>query len=544
MNSPMLVRAVWALATIFLAGCYQREEVCVGGVCEDPADQEGDADVCAVPEIAGVVENDEPVAGTLRGEANPVFVGDTGAAIGDDLVFVGDMDGDGSAELAMSDREYERVEPEDEHQRGVVYLVYGRDDFCAEQSLGGEVMLEGDDLSADHSLEVAAAGDLDADGYADLLVGDQNGIVCIFEDLSGEYGEEAAHGRVYVIYGGPRREGVQELHEAGSMIRDETPCSSAGEAVAGLGDLDADGYDDFALTANTAWSDGDDPGLGRVHVFYGGPDRLAPEGSLGSGEAVLRSDGAMRFGASISALGDVDGDGFADFGVTDEARVWLIHGAAARLAGEVAIADVAISIDEAGQWPIAAGVGDLDEDGLDDFAVAIEANRRIEGDDRDAVDASVHLFYGAPARLSQGLVIQDSDAVIEGSSSAWSRSSVAGVGDFDGDGLPDFLVGDPSLQAGAGGAYLIRGDRTRLADSQPIEALSTPWLGMTRVLVTDAEDDGREYERRQEFQDRAGWAISGGGDLDGDGHADLAVGASTDTVNGDLGGRVYLLRGR
>jgi len=528
-----------------LTGCYRADPVCIGataGTCSENGEGDRRGGDCALPPVEGAVEGDDPRAETLRGESSPIFYGAPTAQIGNDVAFVGDMDGDGFGDLAIPDREYRRAD--DDHQRGVVYLVYGREAFCELEAFEDEVLLEGDDTFGDFELAVEPAGDVDADGYADLLVGDRNGIACYHMDEDPGMDQESAYGRIYVVYGGPRRAGAEELAAAGSMIRHSIPCSSAGQTVAGLGDLDGDGYGDLAFSANTGWSDGDDVGIGRVYITYGGPARLGAESTEDVADAVLRSDGSMDFGLSIAAPGDVDGDGRGDFLIVEKSRAWFVRGTEERLHGDIAIADVALPIDGLQDYAQAAGLGDLDADGFGDFALAVLGPIHIDQNDSDIREATLHVFYGGEARLDGPATVDLADAVLRRPRSAWSNFTVGGVNDFDGDGDAEIIVGDASLADGGGGAYLVRGDVNRLLGDYSIEELATRWHGGTRVLVTDEDEEGHEWVRREEFQDRAGGSIVGGGDIDGDGLADLFVGASTDHVHGELGGRVFVIRGR
>ena len=100
---------------------------------------------------------------------------------------------------------------------------------------------------------VAGAGDVNGDGYGDVIVG-------AYHNDAG--GTDA--GRAYVHFGGPGADAVADLTLTGAAAYDQF-----GYSVAGAGDINGDGYDDVIVGA--LFNDGGAANAGRAYVYYGGP---------------------------------------------------------------------------------------------------------------------------------------------------------------------------------------------------------------------------------------------------------------------------------
>jgi hypothetical protein len=226
-------------------------------------------------------------------------------------------------------------------------------------------------------------------------------------------------------------------------------------------------------------------------------------------------------------VGDVDGDGLGDVlvgaylssaGGAQSGIAYLVLGgrsgtiplasADARLLGEDAADGAGMSV---------AGAGDVDGDGLADLLVGA-----FGVDDAGGQSGAAYLVRGAP---SGDLDLSLADARLTGESGGdYAGYSVAGAGDVDADGFADVLVGAPSRDDGTtdnGVAYLVRG----------------PFSGTVPLATADARLVGTAY------MDVAGIAVSSAGDTDGDGYADVLVGANRADGGASDAGIVYLLTG-
>lgn len=256
------------------------------------------------------------------------------------------------------------------------------------------------------------------------------------------------------------------------------------------GDFNGDGLGDVAIGDDQA--DNADPEVvrvGSVTLYYGREPR--------NGD----SDGALlprtlstntRFGTALAA-GDFDGDGFADLAVSSEEGTTVHRGTMDGLqAGGIEILGLR------GRGAALASLGDVNADGFDDFVVAGEG-------------AQVAVLLGGTDLGSREPVLLEPGA---------GPHVPHALGDIDGDGLVDLLVGQPESVRGQLVLYR-SGSRSSLLDSPP--------------LTLEHPDATSLFSMGSEF----GFAAAGG-DFDGDGFADVAVGAPGWM---DGAGRVYLTHG-
>ncbi len=444
-------------------------------------------------------------ATAFGGETLLASDGETGDTFGGSVAGVGDIDGDGHDDFAAgADGEAT--------SSGSVYVYFGSPtglDASTEQKLSGSTVREGDGFGS----TMSAAGDVNGDGHADLLVG--------------AYGSDGPAGKdrgaVYVYLGGAS--GLDVATEQRLAASDAENYDLFGFAVAGAGDLDGDGFDDVAIGAFGEDSLGNDSGA--VYVFYGSASGIDPT----TEQRLTASDGGdyAAFGDAVSGRVDLDGDGFDDLVVgapgDDEAgsyggAVYVFYGSATGV--DAATEQKLIASDVGGYDSFAdavAGAGDLDDDGFDDLAVGTRY-------DTDPVNGggsgSVTVFYGSAAGVApdseQRLVASD------GATGDYFGHALSAAGDVDGDGFGDLIVGasrDDEGAADSGSAYLYFGTATGL----------------------DAATEVRLAAVNPGEEDTFGEFVTGAGDLDGDGFDDLAVGADEDDDNGPSSGSVTLFYG-
>lgn len=288
------------------------------------------------------------------------------------------------------------------------------------------------DVDTSFGVQIANAGDFDRDGAQDILVGAYN------QDVDGEQ----RVGRVYV-FGGPNGALITAL---------ESPFLESGQLGISMdtaGDLDGDGFDDVIVGAS-----GGRPGglsdAGRAYVFSG-----ATHDTLFTLTAPVPSPSA-KFGESVASIGDVTGDGRRDLivgalqetvGLLRQGRAYVFDGANGALVHTV---DSPTPGSNAYFGKDVAGIDDYDGDGVDDFVVGayLEDAGGVNGSGR------VHVFSGAtgaPLDMFQSPNLENFGRF---------GIAVAGVGDTNGDGRADFVVGAGLEAAGglndSGRAYLVR----------------------------------------------------------------------------------------
>ena len=370
-----------------------------------------------------------------------------------------DLDGDGRSELAVASFS------EGSAANARVFVYRG-----ATVGYGANAVtkLEPTTTADYYETAVASAGDVNGDGYADLIVGARTAA--------------SGAGRAQIYLGGPNGLGASPppVSMQPSILLNPPGASEAGGefgySVSGIGDVDGDGYGDVAVGAARLANGGTQ--RGRVHVFYGGP--LGPS-TMGR-HATL--DGAVdnaNFGNAISA-GDLNGDGFSDlvvaaFTPASAGRVYAFLGSAGGIATAQTPSVTLVSGSTAKQFGCALTAEvDANHDGLADVAVGA----RFEGAGNQG---AVVFFRGDVAKTvshaTAGSTADESDAQRVNGAAAGAKLgwSVASAGDVDQDGFDDLVVGSPGEGVEAptptGRARVYFGSATGLTTRTPV-LLSLP----------------------------------------------------------------------
>jgi len=372
--------------------------------------------------------------------------------------------------------------------------------------VGADWTAEPDQASASFGSALATAGDVNGDGYADVIVG-----APWFD------GGQSDEGRVFVFHGS-----ASGLATSPSWMAEADQASARfGIAVASAGDVNGDGYDDVIVGADQYSND--QMYEGRVFVYHGSASGLGASPAW----TAEGDQSTCFFGVSVASAGDVDGDGYDDVIVGAPwfendlfapavGRAFVYHGSAAGLAttpawitaGDQAFTFLGGSVSTA---------GDVNGDGYHDIVVGLhQLSAGQEG------EGGALVFHGSPS----GLSASPAWSAEGGQAHAHFGSSVAAAGDVNGDGYGDLLVGAhihdnlvrrPSTSAGALGHGQLGTPRSPAADEGRAYVFHGSPSGLAATPAWTAEG-----ERRGDY---FGQAVATAGDVNGDGHADVLVGA-------------------
>jgi hypothetical protein len=471
---------------------------------------------------------------------------------GGTVAAAGDVNGDGLADLLIG---VPRGAPSAGVNAGRSYVVFGQTKATAIQlsavaAGSGGFVLNGQAAGDFSGGSVACAGDLNGDGLDDLLIGAH----------ASDPAAGSNAGRTYVVFGKTTTSPIQLSAIArgagGFVINGQSADDASGTSVALAGDVNGDGLDDLLVGAP-----GGDPtagaNAGRSYVIFGKSTSTAIQLSAvaaGSGGFVIHGQGADdASGIRVSGAGDVNGDGLADLLVgasssdpaagADAGRTYVVFGTSATSA--IQLSAIASGVggfvingqcagDRSGSH--ASGVGDVNGDGLADLILSGPEGAGVSA----GTAARTYVVFGksataavqlsAVASGSGGFVINSPSHALATADDSPRR--VSGAGDVNGDGLADLLVGSKDSRSiggdQAGRTYVIYGRSAPAA------------IDLTAV----AAGRGGFVIQGQGAADFSGVSVDAAGDVNGDGLADLLVGANgRDPAAGSEAGSSYVIFG-
>jgi hypothetical protein len=295
-------------------------------------------------------------------------------------------------------------------------------------------------LSSEFGQSVASAGDVNGDGFADVVVGAGNG--------------------VYVYTGGATGlDPTPTILARPSHVR-------ASARVAGVGDINGDGYGDIVVGAAE---------VNSAYVYLG-----SASGPNGRPNTFLTVSANTTTGITVAGAGDVNGDGFADVAIGGAAAAVYLGGASGLGTTPTPLSG----------GSLVACAGDVNGDGYSDVMVGGSATATVYPGGATGLGARPMALSGRMDGMGAGI-------------------SIAGAGDIDGDGYADVVLGSPAQGSAP--------DQLLVYHGGPI--------GFGAPMVLSAPTGAMGF----------GSAVSGAGDVNGDGLADVIVGTNSNAVYVYLG---------
>ena len=385
-------------------------------------------------------------------------------------------------------------------------------------------------------VSVSSAGDVNGDGFADVIVG------AFDADPNGN-----SSGSSYVIFGkavgfGATLELFSLDGSNGFRFDGIAKYDFLGFSVSSAGDVNGDGFDDVIVGAPTTDSNGSYSGFsyvvfGKTSGFGATLDLSSLDGSNG-----FRLDGAAgdRSGDSVSNAGDVNGDGFDDLVVgasganpngSDSGSSYVVFGKATGFAATLDMSSLdgsngfrldGTAGDISGR--LVSNAGDVNGDGFDDVIVGspFADQNSYYGDNAGRSYVVFGKATGFVATLDLSSLDGSNGFRLEGALYDFSSKSISSAGDINGDGFDDVIIGAQDVHS------VVFGKASGFAAALDLSSLD----GSDGFRLDGGPNDG------------AGGPVSSAGDVNGDGFDDVIIGAYGADANGDYSGFSYVVFGK
>ncbi|MBX9257495.1 FG-GAP repeat protein [Desmonostoc muscorum CCALA 125] len=516
---------------------------------------------------------------------------------GSSVSSAGDINGDGIDDLIIGAFS---ADPNGQFRAGSSYVVFGSNSGFGAQlnlsSLNGSngFVINGIDEDDFSGRSVSSAGDINGDGFDDLIIG----------EFHYEFYDRAVAGKSYVVFGSSSGFSAQlnllSLNGSnGFVINGINDGDYSGRSVSSAGDINGDGFDDLIIGASRA-DRNSQRYVGQSYVIFGRSSGFGAGFNLsslnGSEGFVINGIDAFDYsGGSVSNAGDINGDGFDDLiigasgadpnGQSGAGESYVVFGFASptptnkppvavhdtattdedtavniqflandsnfltvtAINGRTVVVGTAITLSSGALLTLNAD-GSLTynpnaqfeslavgESGTDSFTYTINNGSLVN---TASVNLTINGVNDAPQIISgfnlsslngsNGFVINGIDETDDG-----SGSSVSNAGDINGDGIDDLIIGakdaSPNGQFRAGSSYVVFGSNSGFGASFNLSSLNG-----SNGFVIKGIDTG----------DRSGSSVSSAGDINGDGIDDLIIGAYGASPNGqDRAGSSYVVFG-
>ncbi len=442
-----------------------------------------------------------PVSDVVYSELGTGDLPSTSARYGSSVATAGDFNNDGFSDVIVG-----APTKGTPFNGGQAFVYLGRGETLATAPL---TTLRGNQSAATLGLGLSFAGDINHDGFTDIVTG-----APLYESAPAQSDE----GRFFVTYGGacgPACAPFAELILPDDQRESNQAGANFGYSTSGAGDVNGDGYADVIVGAPLF--DGSSfpcpifqicpvPDAGQAQVFLGGSGGLA----LSASWIVTGASANSKLGYSVASAGDVNGDGFGDvivgmplndFGQSDSGRALLYLGSASGLAGSPSwVKDGALANARFGSD--VASAGDVNRDGYSDVIIGAEGHGGT---------GAAYVYLGQPTAgaYTAGLAPNPIRTYLGSYPGSSVGVAVATAGDVNRDGFSDIVIGDPTfLDDPDLGPQIGRVDVYHGSATGPS---ATP----NRTLYGEYTQGG---------SNRFGSGVVGAGDVDGDGYGDLLVG--------------------
>lgn len=446
--------------------------------------------------------------------------------IGYSVSNAGDINGDGYDDMALSSQYYK------------AYIVFGNNsgENISDFSLSDLNSSNGLKMTGFTSLTVSNVGDVNGDGYDDIVAGD--------------YNDE----KIYLVFGKQTlgTDGALDLSEVNTSNRIEITGTAisdyTGYSVSGAGDMNGDGYDDILVGAYMTDSDGG-VDSGESYVIFGKSSWSDTSLSTLDGSNGFKMTGIAsgdRSGSSVSKAGDFNADGYDDviigarYGDTYGEAYVVLGASDVGSSGTIALSSLTSSTegiliassDIAYAYQLGSSVsggGDINGDGYDDVIVGASnthANSLL-------VSGKSIIIYGntSTTDIDVSTINGTNGFIVNGAFEyGYLGSTVENAGDINGDGYDDILLNA----------------MTSYSDSSEDAVVYALYGGVITSAEYNLSDLNTSVGFSIESSARAyfGRALGGVGDYNGDGFSDMFIGAYYEGTTYDYGGEVYLINGR